>query len=109
MVYVIAQGFLQGHYGFCRDGKWFLQEQTWFLQGQKWFLHMHQIKLKCNYLQINCTYSTNLSSLKFLASFQQQGQTDADISHISNEDIPDITHMSETPADILEKKCHSHF
>ena len=37
-----------------------------------------------------------LSSLTFIASLQQQVQPDADISHISKEDIPDITHISET-------------
>ena len=41
--------------------------------------------------------------LKCLASFQQQVQHDADPSHIFNEDIPDITHISDTPADSLEK------
>ena len=41
--------------------------------------------------------------LKFVASFQQQVQTYADPSHISNEDIPDITHISDTPADSLAK------
>ena len=70
--------------GFCRDSKW--------------FLCVHQSKLKCIPLQINYTYSTNLSSLTFLALFHQV-QPDADISHISetqNEDVPDITHISET-------------
>ena len=71
--------------GFCRDSKW--------------FLNVHQSKLKWISLQINYTYSINLSSLTFLASFQQQVQPDADKSNISetqNEDIPDITHISET-------------
>ena len=81
----MVNGFCSDRHGFCRDSKW--------------SLHVHQSKLKWISLQINYTYSTNLSSLKFLASFQQQVQPDADISHISetqNEDIPDITHISET-------------
>ena len=83
----MVNGFCRDRHGFCRDSKWFLQ--------------VHQIKLKSIFLQINYTYSTNLSSLPFPASFQQQVQPDADISHISktqNEDIPDtnITHISET-------------
>ena len=48
---------------------------------------------------MNYTYSTNLSSLTFLASFQQQVQPDADLSHMSEiqyDDVPDITHISET-------------
>ena len=80
----MVNGFCRDRHGFCRDSKW--------------FLHVHQSKLKCIFLQINYTYSTNLSSLTFLASFQQV-QPDADRSHISetqNEDIPDITHISET-------------
>ena len=78
----MVNGFCRDWHGLCRDSKW--------------FLNVHQIKLY---------YSTNLSSLKFLASFQQQVQPDADLSHISNEDIPDITHISEIPADSLEKNA----
>ena len=81
----MVNGFCRDRHGFCRDSKW--------------FLHVHQSKLKWISLQINYTYSTNLSSLTFLASFQQQVPPDADINHISetqNEDIADITHISET-------------
>ena len=84
--------------GFCRD-------RPGFCRDSKWFLHVYQSKLKCT-PQINYTYSSNLSSLTFLASFQQQVQPDADTSHTSetqNEDIPDITHISETHADLLEQ------
>ena len=48
---------------------------------------------------MNYTYSTNLSSLTFLASFQQQVQPDVDLSHMSEiqyDDVPDITHIYET-------------
>ena len=81
--------------GFCRD-------RHGFCWDSKCFLHVHQIKLNA------FTYKSTAPVLQIIFSkissiISTTSTTHADLSPISNEDIPDITHISDVPADSLEK------